>query len=486
MDEQLREIERLARAGDEEAEVRLLRARVRSGELPVERLWLAAFLQHPAARRAVDVFIEPAGSGAPWRETLAAWGSMVFPIVGLGAVVRRTASEGAESQGLTALRAWCEQATLATTRAVKQAAKTLPEGFLLSACELVPLALDGKLSAVSNRTWELLQATRLRESAWSFTARFVLEPSYRGEAYSPSARLAVQWALLDPRREARVLRRRVGSQGLDEDQLRRAAFLGDEAARLALGRRGALFSQGLLWALGGESSGPRAALELADELLAAHARKRPALTELAAALSELRSEVSPSRSQAIRAIALRASSKRGHVERVAAAAMQWALHDIPGSDFVTLAERAFTRSDLQAVLRRRWVPELLALDPADHEASEGPTGWRGDATPGQLSAIQRLWGKTNMDEAALVELLDGVACKDAPQELEREEARDVIKALQAHYTDTLLRRLGLHAGDLWRIEEEVLQEIYQDDTAWWGERTSRVIGRLEAMVGAET
>ena len=49
-DSRLRELERLAALGDREARVRLLAERVRGGDLPRERLALAAYLGDPAAR----------------------------------------------------------------------------------------------------------------------------------------------------------------------------------------------------------------------------------------------------------------------------------------------------------------------------------------------------------------------------------------------------------------------------------------------------
>lgn len=91
LDRHLRELERAALAGDHEAAVRWLVERVRVGQLPEERLRLAAHLEHPlavaAAREALNV--------APKRRRLDSWIRMVgFP---------RLADWGRELPGWTEL-----------------------------------------------------------------------------------------------------------------------------------------------------------------------------------------------------------------------------------------------------------------------------------------------------------------------------------------------------------------------------------------------
>ena len=65
MDEELRGLERAAAAGDVDAEAQLLLRRVRVGELSEEKLWLAAYLGHGAAKTAnPDVPVAPKGLAA--------------------------------------------------------------------------------------------------------------------------------------------------------------------------------------------------------------------------------------------------------------------------------------------------------------------------------------------------------------------------------------------------------------------------------------
>ena len=71
-DARTRELERRALLGDHEAQVRLLRARVRAGDLPIERLRLAAYLGHAPSREALGEEALPPADLQAWIRGLAA------------------------------------------------------------------------------------------------------------------------------------------------------------------------------------------------------------------------------------------------------------------------------------------------------------------------------------------------------------------------------------------------------------------------------
>lgn len=75
-DVRVREAERQAAAGDPEAETRLLSRRLRSGELDLQQVQLAAYLGSLSARRVIGAEEWPAPIDSPlaWLRGLAAWG----------------------------------------------------------------------------------------------------------------------------------------------------------------------------------------------------------------------------------------------------------------------------------------------------------------------------------------------------------------------------------------------------------------------------
>ncbi|MGE0708658.1 MAG: hypothetical protein AB7N76_12430 [Planctomycetota bacterium] len=78
MDRRGRELERAGAEGDRDAQAALLLERLRRGELPLERLRLAAFLGHEPARVALgEDAPSPPGELAEWGAALGAWGPEV-------------------------------------------------------------------------------------------------------------------------------------------------------------------------------------------------------------------------------------------------------------------------------------------------------------------------------------------------------------------------------------------------------------------------
>jgi len=144
-DDRLRRLEREAAGGDPEARARLLRERARSGELPRERLGLAAWLGDPAAAAALG----PEAPAPPeevgrWAAGAARFGQEAFVRLG-GAALRRVlsgrpagASREAAERVLAASDAWtacpcCEHAEAARRAADAEQPPNLLTTFAMRA-----------------------------------------------------------------------------------------------------------------------------------------------------------------------------------------------------------------------------------------------------------------------------------------------------------------------------------------------------------------
>lgn len=131
-DEGLQRLRRAARAGDAEAEARLLLARVRAGQLAPERLGLAAHLGAPAARALVGE-----ERGGTWALGLWAFGAEAVVRAGIAAARARLAAEpdGARTAlAVELLEAWLLEAEPARRAALRARAEALgagDEGLLL-------------------------------------------------------------------------------------------------------------------------------------------------------------------------------------------------------------------------------------------------------------------------------------------------------------------------------------------------------------------
>lgn len=118
-DARLRDLGRAAASGDGEARTRWLAERVRAGDLPRQRLTLAAFLGDEAARDALDGLV-PAGAGpvAAIVQALAPWGQPVLVRAALAALVatRPVAPPWADASGATRTPRQAEAALVAWLR----------------------------------------------------------------------------------------------------------------------------------------------------------------------------------------------------------------------------------------------------------------------------------------------------------------------------------------------------------------------------------
>jgi hypothetical protein len=126
-DEGMRRLERLAGAGDPEAQARYLRERVRLGELPAERLGLLALLGDPLAARALGR--EPPEAPLPPKE----WARQLEPLgpevlvrvaVGLARAVQRR-EEAYSLRAIRAAEAWALSPDSARAFAAGQAADAI-------------------------------------------------------------------------------------------------------------------------------------------------------------------------------------------------------------------------------------------------------------------------------------------------------------------------------------------------------------------------
>lgn len=126
-DESLRRWERLAEAGDLEARARLLRERMRLGELPAERLGLLALLEDPLAAQALGQELpETRPSPKDWARMLAPLGPEVVVRVAVGlarAVLRR--DEPYSLRAIRAAEAWVLNQDKARAEAAGQAADAI-------------------------------------------------------------------------------------------------------------------------------------------------------------------------------------------------------------------------------------------------------------------------------------------------------------------------------------------------------------------------
>lgn len=239
-DAELRSLERQWRAtGRVEDEARLLDARRRTGELRLERLELAAWLGHPAARAALGDDA-PAGEPAPWSRWANALDRAGVEVL-LGRVIasaERTALTAAGSLARDTVSAWLsgrsdpqpdgiDQDLRAGERAAQDAGAFAEAGALAElrlACASVRELAIGEPGSVAGAL--------LRRIGWRETGR-------------PGPALLVAWALGEQHGDAtlvppgvdaaaRWLKNRCARDELPRGRLMLAAWSGDPAARAAL------------------------------------------------------------------------------------------------------------------------------------------------------------------------------------------------------------------------------------------------------------
>lgn len=435
MDRRSRELERRARAGDPDAEAALLQARVRGGDLAEAGLLLAAYLGHEPAARAANR--RPPQSDTQWLERLSSFGDHVVAHACLAGARDVWRAWQAEDHRVfdVALR-FLGGPTPALAKVLRRERDRLEPDDLMfhyeaaeaHRRETVVLALGAVLEAGRGAPLASGEATRIfsrgraggRRTIERELLPVVLGPDAAALRVAPA--IIAERAFVDPRDEARLLRRDVVRGDLAEERLKVAAFLGDEAARLALGPRAPL-------AQPGEPRPWVQALRTLDpEGLAA---------------------------------GLRAQLGTDDLERAIAVAR----------------ERGLTLQALRAVLGASVLASVLATFPRGRKAQAARgSGWKGDASTGQRLEIATLKQKAELTDAQLAALLDRLACKDGVDELDGHEAAAVLLELRRTCVDVLARRLKLGRAALDRLRR---------DEGWpqvdEGALVARVLKRLEKL-----
>lgn len=170
-DSRRRALTRLAAQGDVSAEARLLLERVRAGELPLERVRLAAWLgdAHALAVVGVSAVRPEPDELLPWLLDLAGHGSReaVVRALVLGGLALRTRAEGDPPEVLAAMevfRCWAEhpvgdhelakEAKRMAARAARRAGGRLPLLLCAWAVELADTAEDAWVNTAQRRMTE--------------------------------------------------------------------------------------------------------------------------------------------------------------------------------------------------------------------------------------------------------------------------------------------------------------------------------------------
>lgn len=476
MDRRIRDLARRAQEGDPESGAALLRERVRAGELSQSALLLMAWLGDPPAIAATGR--RPPDDTARWVDGLAAWGWPV-PVracLALASAVWRREVGEPRHPSLAEVEALLERHPPGVRRrtppdvlALLTSLRARPEdegpgwpAVALEAAQVAVLAAHCGFNGLGNALVAHLRDLLSRPAETSdddpggavaaagldlASAKeelcAALLPLLEGRGAAALLSQAappevLERAFVDPRREARALRRGASAGGWDRERLRVAAFLGDPGARLALGT--------------GAPPAPGTGLLRWLERLGT---------------------LDP----AAREVAVGAIARRIGVEGLAPSAIEVA----------RLARRSGQRmQDLLALARSETLAWALASRPAS-ETSERAARWRGSATPEQLARIRGLAEEACLEPGDLAALLDRVACKDSLEELEKEEVGPVLDRLRAACARTLAARLGLSDAQLRAmLAAHVAPDLTSLDEAvehpFLAQRLSGLLDRLRGML----
>lgn len=246
-DLELRALERRwIASGDVADEARLLDARRRIGALPSERLELAAWLGHPAARRALGDEA-PAGEPAPWLAWAGALGAdgLAVLLERVIASARQVALTQAGLQACSALEVWQAGGSAPAHALAEPLQESIDAALDAGALGEAACLLD--LRGALRAAWALAsQDERATPLARARTA--LLLRRLAGREGSATAQALVRWALGPPHAQAalqhvgtsdaaRWLRGQLERERLPRGRLLLAAWSGHPAAREALGER---------------------------------------------------------------------------------------------------------------------------------------------------------------------------------------------------------------------------------------------------------